>query len=62
MKKRKLLALLEEAARLLETGRCPNEGCDGAGTLLPGQDDIEQCQWCWERDRAVRKARKELAL
>ena len=37
----------QKAVELLKVAECPN--CDGDGVINLG-DDLEQCQWCDERD------------
>jgi len=58
MKKRKIRALLTDAVGLIEVVRCPNNACNNAGVLTNALADVEQCQWCWERDRLLEAARE----
>lgn len=39
---------------LLGAARCPNNACDGKGTIWDGVDP-EQCEWCFERDAALKE-------
>lgn len=48
---------------LLQIARCPDPNCDGKGTVVLGEyqhnsgevePHLEQCQWCAERDSALR--------
>lgn len=48
--------VVDEACGLLTIARCPNLNCqDGVLQVGINGDDIEQCQWCYMRDEAVRK-------
>ena len=57
-----LLDRLDEFSRLLKVAKCPDDNCDGNGTVLLGEyqhdngeieQHLEQCQWCCERDAAL---------
>ena len=46
-----------ELRKLVAIARCPNTSCsDGAIPLGPDPDgnwEAEQCQWCYEKDKAL---------
>lgn len=46
--------LTEQLRGLLKAARCPNNACDGKGTIWDGVDP-EQCEWCFERDAALKE-------
>ena len=52
-----LIAVAPEMYILLEAATCPS--CDGSGAFYQGDGDVTQCQWCYERDAALAKARGE---
>ena len=48
---------------LLRIAKCPDAGCDGKGTVCRGEYqhengeiefDLSQCQWCDEREQALK--------
>ena len=53
----RLAAAAPEMYILLEAAACPS--CDGSGAFYQGDGDVTQCQWCYERDAALAKARGE---
>jgi len=52
---------LEAVKGLLRIARCPNKNCDNDGTILLDytHGDVEQCQWCYERDKAIGEGEDE---
>ena len=59
---RELIALCRESenvvglmSKLLEVAICPQaqDGCNNRGAIQVAEDDWQQCQWCYERTRAL---------
>ena len=42
---------IKDIIKLLEFAKCPN--CDGKGIIAYDEDDIEACQWCFERKAVI---------
>jgi hypothetical protein len=41
------------ALTLLGVAKCPT--CDGSGAFYNSNGEVEQCQWCYERDAMLSK-------
>jgi len=52
-----LQAKLDFALLLLKVAKCPDQSCDGNGTVQAGYQ-IHQCRWCTEREQALQQEMK----
>jgi hypothetical protein len=50
-----LQAKLDKARELLKESHCPNKDCNNNGVIAHSMDDIEECQFCYERKQALKE-------
>lgn len=53
-----LIAATPDMYKWIESEHCPNSNCDNNGAINHG-DELEQCQWCYERNEILMRARGE---
>ena len=51
---RELIQMVGQLRELLAVAKCPDIECYGEGTVRIGNyGDIEQCQWCYEKEKLL---------